>query len=178
MALILNVLPYSAMDKEVTDLIIKIGKPVDGVGSFAVQLDWEEIVMITNLDIDSGDITRGKIRELYTSSPPPLNIWTYPMGHEIRFIFDKFILENVEISPYGLIVSNPSEMLESIKSRPESIGYIPKSWVTDDVQIIPLDPSTQESLRQPVLALADQVPEGAGWNFISCLQRSWEPEPE
>ena len=149
-----------------------------GTGDYAFQLGWEEIVVITNLEskIDSGNLD--SIRELFTAANPARMVLTYPKGDKLRILLQEAVLGAEEITPYALVVSEPGEMVQSVIQNKDSIGYIPESWVTSDLKVIHLDPNIQETLRQPVLGLTLQEPDGLVRNFLACLQNSWDRDSE
>jgi hypothetical protein len=105
-------------------------------------------------------------------------VLTYPKGDQLRILLQDAVLGAEEITPYALVVSEPGEMVQSILQNTDSIGYIPESWATRDLKVIPLDPGVQETLRLPVLGLTLQEPDGLVRNFLACLQNSWDQDSE
>jgi hypothetical protein len=172
-AMILQVTPYQALDLKETDIIIQIGEPDMGISGYALQIGWEEIVLVASPDVEIDKLDMDGIKAQFTASKPQMQIWTYSEKHEIKRIFDEWFLLGEKTSPYGQVVPNPGEMLNSILIETNSIGYLPISWASEDIQIIPIQPSVQETLRQPVLALTNHNPEGQMLIFLNCLQDSW-----
>jgi hypothetical protein len=177
-AINLEIITNSILDDEAADIHILLGEPGGGTGDYAFQLGWEEIVVITTLDskIDSGNLE--SIRELFTTANPTRMVLTYPKGDQLRILLQDAVLGAEEITPYALVVSEPGEMVQSILQNTDSIGYIPESWATRDLKVIPLDPGVQETLRLPVLGLTLQEPDGLVRNFLACLQNSWDQDSE
>ena len=175
-SMILDVIPNFSLDREVTDIALQIGEPAEGVWEYAFQLGFEEIVLVAHPNSKIALDNLESIRHEFTTHKQNRVILTYPAGHKLRELFKDAVLENEEISPYALVVSNPGEMVESIIRDPGSIGYIPKSWGTDDLQIISIDPIIQKKLQQPVLVTTHQEPVGLIRNLIFCLQNSWDQD--
>ncbi|MCJ7701789.1 MAG: hypothetical protein MUO62_09415 [Anaerolineales bacterium] len=169
-AVFLDVVPSASLDPERADIIIQIGEPSKGPAGFAVQLGWEEIILIAHPDVEIQDLTLAKIRGIYTASPPSLQSWTYPENHEIRRFFDQIILGNEPISPFTHIAPQPGDMIAAVSQEPGSIGYALQSWIPGDIQTFTLGNAVQTALRQPILARSLQEPAGPARDFLICLQ--------
>ena len=74
------------------------------------------------------------------------------------------------MSRQALIAPTSEAMLESISSDPGAIGFIPRSWITSDVQPIQIDPDLQIALHKPLLALTPTEPAGELKALVACLQ--------
>jgi hypothetical protein len=173
LAIFLEVVPDAAVSLENSDMIVRMGESKGGIPGYAAQIGWEQILVITNSDVETNNLTVSQIREIFTATPPPLKIWTYPENYEIKRFFEESILGDLDISSYALVAANPGEMLEAIGSEPGSMGYIPKSWLIDDVQVISIDQTYQDFMTYPVLVFTNQEPEGSVKQFLVCLQSYW-----
>jgi hypothetical protein len=160
------------------DLRIILGEPEIGKGEFLYQLGFEEIVIITNIDsnLDQGNLDA--IQGIYTSKNPDRLVLTYPKGDIVQIIFRGAILGDEEITPYALVVTSPNEMLQTIKQNKDAIGYIPGSLVTNDVKVVSLEPDIKGTLKQPILGLTIEEPEGLFKIYLDCLQNLWIFESE
>jgi len=168
--LILNTTTSRKLDLDSSDMIIQLGEPERGLSFFAVQIGWEEIVLISSPDTDISNLTLELVKEQFTALKPQYSVWTYPRNHEIERYFSKLILHGQDQSPYSQLVPNPEIMIDIINETEKSIGYTLKSYLNGEMEIIPIDPVVQESLKQPVLLIMEQEPEGEIKNFISCVQ--------
>ena len=63
-------------------------------------------------------------------------------------------------------------MLASIAQDPAAIGALPRAWFSEAVKPAEIDQDLRELLLQPVLALAEEEPQGIVREFLSCLQRT------
>jgi hypothetical protein len=171
-AMILRVVPRQILDLEEADIVIQIGEPDLGFYGSAIQIGWEEIILVASPDVEIDNLGVDQIKELFTSLKPQMQIWTYSESHEINHIFVEWFLLGERESPYGQVVPNPGEMISSIQTSTNSIGYLPKSWVVNDIQTISIYPLVDENLRQPILALVNQNPKGQVRIFLNCLQNS------
>jgi len=175
--MILDIQPDTLPKDGTVDIAIIIGEPETWDGITAYQLGWEDIVFITNVDSKVNLRKLESIRGYFTATQPIYNIWTYPQGHPLQKIFGEVIMGEENISPYAIIAPNPGEMLDAITQDSNAIGYIPGSWLTDDIKTITIDPSIQEALRKPILALTSQKPDPLIQNFLACLQINWDQNP-
>ena len=110
------------------------------------------------------------VKNLFTSHQKGIEIWTYPEGHEIQNLFNQRF-DILEISPYSRIAPNPEAMIETINQQENAIGFIPSSYLFEDVQVIPINDIEKDQLRFPVLVLSNDEPGGEIKLFIHCLQQ-------
>ncbi len=171
-ALILDEKPATSLELGAADLILRVGEPPEGVSGSAALLRWEEIVMIAHPDAEFDNWDIAKLHDIYTASPPPYQIWTYSPGSELRPIFDAAVLGDADTSPYAFLAPDPDAMLEAVANDQHAIGYLPKSWLTDDVRTVDVDTDLQNAFRQPILALTDTEPEGVLRVFLVCVQEA------
>lgn len=174
-AVSLEILSQSSLPADQTaNITILMGEDLIANGIHAYQLGWEDIFLVSNTGVSMDLANLEKIRQDFMDAKPSLHIWTYPEGHVLRTIVEEVILENGHFSPNAMIASNPGEMADTILKDPEAIGYIPGSWLKEGIKTIPLDPSIQARMRQPILALTDQEPDILLSAYLVCLQSSWD----
>ena len=149
---------------------ILVGEPAGDITSYANILGWEELVVIVHPAVSPAGWTLSRIQETFRDPPTGRIVWTYPQGHELRRVFDQSVLDGQPTSPEAFLVPNPKAMLTSISSNPGSIGYIPRSWLTERVLRLPLDEIPQSKLRIPILAITPREPTGLLRNVLVCLQ--------
>jgi hypothetical protein len=158
-----------------TEIFISLGLP-PGIENFhATLLGHEEIILIMQIPIDINSIDLESIRNAYLSLDTQFQAWAYPSNNQSRQIFDNAMLDNNALSPHVMIAPNPTAMLEAIMNNPRAIGYIPKSWKTDAVQVVSLGTELEDSLLQPVLALSNGEPTGVSKMLLNCLQQALKP---
>lgn len=173
-----NILDSPIPEKMNADLRIILGEPGIGGWEFMYQLGLEEIVIITNIDSNLNQGYLDAIQEIYTAENPDRVVLSFPKGDIVRTIFQGVILGDQEIMPYALVVTSPNEMLQNIKQNKDAIGYIPGSLVTNEVKVISLEPDIEETLKQPILGLTVQEPDGYFKIYLDCLQNLWMLEAE
>ena len=116
-----------------------------------------------------------QLRELYSEPSSIYQIWAYSEGNELRAIFDGAVLGNAALSSYVFLAPDPAAMLEAVAADPMAIGYLPKSWLTQNVQTISVASELQDAFEHPVLALTNAKPEGNLRNYLVCLQQNGNP---
>jgi len=158
-----------------TEIFISLGLPPGMENLYATLLGHEDIILIMQAPIDIYSIDLVSIRNSYLSLDTQIQAWAYTSNNQSRQIFDNAILDNNALSPHVMLAPHPSAMLEAIMNSPRAIGYIPMSWKTDAVQIVPLDTKLEDSLLQPVLALSNGEPTGASKLLLTCLQQALKP---
>jgi len=169
-SLIQNLKPDRPFEWENADVSIMLGEPDGGVSEFSALLGWEDIVIVAHHELDTGTYDADVIRQVYTQYSRETKVWTYPEGHELRRFFEKTLIKDVALTPGALIAPGADQMQNAIQGNPNSIGYLPKSWMTKDLQAIKLDPSIQSALRLPILAITQKAPSGPLEVFLGCLQ--------
>lgn len=177
--LLVNEIPATAFTEVKADLAIRLGAPAEGM-PYAAPLAWEQIAVIVHPDNPvkslDGEILRGlftgQIRnwEAVGGMDQEVQIWAYLSGDEIRQVFEAGLFEGEPISSLALLAPDPAFMLEAIAADPAAIGYLPGAWMNGEVRALNLSKELSNSLRAPVLALAPAEPEGAGREFLLCLQ--------
>jgi ABC-type phosphate transport system substrate-binding protein len=190
-ALFVDEVPASALDSVRADLVFRLGEPVtaptegqeENVGDdtgITIPLAWDEIVVIlhpennasiADLDVLQG-LFSGQIMRWDELDGPvnPVQVWIYPEGEEARQIFDTIILGKAKNTSLAGIAPDPAAMLEAVSADPNAIGYLPLSWITEETPQLRIEKGFFPGLRQPLLALAGEEPEGATLILLNCLQ--------
>src|SRR5690606_29519212 len=69
------------------------------------------------------------------------------------------------ISGQALIVSDPATLLQNVAANRGAAGLLPAAWATGDSLR-----AFEYGLSLPVLAFANQTPQGAARSLLACLQ--------
>lgn len=173
-AVLAQVKPYNSLDLIASDIIIQLGEDNLAEDQYPVQLGWGQLVLIVNPDLPDASLDEGTIQDNFTALSPVFQVWTYPPDHELRNLFDRVFLVSEATSPAAQIATGPAEMLVAISQDPTALGYVLDSWVTSEVQTLPVDTATHAALRQPILAVTQHDPQGALEQYLACLQ-NWQP---
>lgn len=152
------------------DVALWFGKTTQEFSGYAVSLGADEMVVIAGEDINFQNLTQAQLRQLYTDPDSIFHIWTYAEQNELRKIFDQTILKEATLSSEIFLSPNPAAMLEAIQTDSQAIGYIPKSWLTSDVNQISLERDLQAAFGQPIFALTKTEPQGRLRSFLICVQ--------
>jgi ABC-type phosphate transport system substrate-binding protein len=165
--------PYVALlinDGSSPDITLQLGEPDKKFSGFSALLGWEKVVFVANQENDISNLEQKEWIGIFTQSPPELSVWSYPENSTLRLLFEEIILNGNDITPYASLVPDPESMLEAIRQDKKSIGYLPESWVTEDLTVIELDYATQKELQLPVLGVTESEPEGVVNAILVCMQ--------
>lgn len=167
----------SAADPEFSngDLTLWFGEPTQGIPGFAASLGMEQIILIAGSNVVLRNVDGEQLQALYSEPDSIYQIWTYSEGNELRTLFESTAIEGTPLTSAARIAPNPAAMMEAIASDPMAIGYIPRSWYSEDVQNIAVVPDLQAALDHPILALSDTEPQGNLQQYLVCLQQSENP---
>jgi hypothetical protein len=197
LALILWERPSTSPDFRQADLSIRLGAPPAEEGYLAL-LGETEIKVIVHPSSAFADLVRAglfgntanygqktdpplTLQEIktifqkgYTASGQPLQVWIL-QGDDVRRYFDAVILDgtdflSAEVAPQARIAPDPAAMLVAVSSDPAAIGYLPATWLDDEVHPLVLDNALSLKLRLPILALAKAEPQGVSRTLLGCLQ--------
>ncbi len=162
--------PSSAFDVGAAEATLVLGAPPEGFTGSPTLLGWEQIVVISDPNIAVTQLEVLDLIKIYTSLEPAYQVWSYPENSELREIFDEILLDYREVSPHTMIAPHPGALLESIEEESQWVGYLPQSWLSgENIQLVPLDDEITTALRQPVLALTLDEPQGVTRIFLKCL---------
>ena len=178
-ALFVSEIPTPALEPTEDDLVLWFGEPPEAAG-FSAPLAMEEIVFIVHpenpvrsLSVeDLAGLLSGKIDswEQLNEIDADVMVWAYPPGNEVEQIVSNELLQGDSITSQGYLAPDPSAMLDAVSSKTGAIGFLPRAWMTEDVKTIELEGGEGVDLRQPVLALTAESPQGAVRTLLSCLQ--------
>jgi hypothetical protein len=178
-ALIVDKRPVSSIDIKDNDITLWWGEKPAQV-SFAYPIAQDELVVILNLVNSNSNLSTNELIALYSGKvnnwdeistfQHTVSVWSYPEGNELRGIFDENILRDQHLTPLAFLAPSPKAMLEAITSDPGAIGFLPRSWLNQDVFSTQIDLELQNELSKPVLALANTKPQGGPRILLDCLQ--------
>jgi DNA-binding transcriptional LysR family regulator len=178
-ALVVNEVPAPHLDIHKSDLALRIGFP-EGSTAFSAPLGMEEIVLIAHpsnpveiLNIeDVKNIFKGVTTSWFEINGYELEIeiWINFTDGDIHQAFQKGILDTLSPATMSQIAPDPAAMLTAVGNNPSAIGYLPRSWLSEEVKTINISSHSGDLLRQPLLALSVNEPIGNGRTFLVCLQ--------
>jgi hypothetical protein len=167
-ALRIQELPISALEIGAAEAILKLGPAPEELFKdvHTTLLGWENITIISSPDIPPSQLEQPDLQILYSAVEPAYQAWIYPQGSELSTIFNHHFLANEATSPHLLIAPDPEAMLEAISAQPNSVGFLPQSWLSDGVTVN----IVQGEFRQPILAFTKNEPVGLTVEYLKCLE--------
>jgi ABC-type phosphate transport system substrate-binding protein len=171
--------PPSAIDFNAYDLTVWFGEKPEEV-KFATPLTHDELVLIVNPANPIQELTLGEARSIFAGQVQewseisnferPVSVWTYPDENLLQSMIISEVMEDDHFSSLAHLASSPQAMLEAITRDRSSIGFLPRSWLNDEVSQIQINQDTQGALRKPILALTKNKPQGSIHTLLACMQ--------
>ncbi len=168
------------------DIVLELGQPAaNEAGRYLSQVGSEQIVVIVNKanpleqlsNDEAGLIFAGQQSTWSDGSGQPIQLWALPDGDPARRVFDQTILPTQPLTTQAMLAPDPTAMLQAISQNPNSIGYLPASFLNatgsvnpSDVHIVQLEQSAETALHQPVVAITQGEPVGLLRSLLVCLQ--------
>jgi hypothetical protein len=146
------------------DISLRVGELEDMV--FPVyQLGEEEIVVVVNRESSIQNLTLEEAQAVFAGrGDESVQVWVYPSGLDLQIVFDQFVMKGRSVTSFARLASSPQEISDVLNSESDAIGFLPKHWVVGNVREV-------YSLGTfPVLAVAQEEPQGAVRTILGCLQ--------
>ena len=179
-ALIVEKKPFNSIQFDDSDLTIWWGEKPDQV-TFAYPLAQDELVIILNQANPNQNLATNELLALFggrvlnwdeiSTFQHEVSSWIYPPENELRETFQENIMGDIKFTPLSYLAPNPQAMLEAVARDPGAIGFLPRSWLNQEVLQSQFDPDLQAALNKPVLALTGTKPQGGTLTLINCLQK-------
>lgn len=171
--------PASSLSRH--DIVLEMGNQIEiGASTYAAQVGWEQVVVLVNganplLQVSSDKLEQifsGKVLDWESGSNQLIHVWVLPEGETTRQIFDNALGLTKPLAPEALLAPDPVAMLKAVSQDESAIGYLPQSFLSKNgsVKILQLEPSLQQALRQPVIAITQGEPSGQARSLLACLQ--------
>ncbi len=173
-------IPADQLDLAVADLALRFG-PAQKQPTYAAQLGMDEVVLVANPANLLSNLTPAEVTAIYTRKTTQwsdlvngqsqlIQAWSYLPGDDLRQVFDLAFLGGDHLTPHAYLAPDTTAMLEAVSKEPAAIGFMLKSQVDQTVKIIRLDGQPAADLNQPILALANNEPQGNLRQLILCMQ--------
>ena len=147
------------------DISLRVGEP-EFLASPAYQIDTEEIFIITHRQSPVQNLTLEEARAFFAGqADPSVQVWVYTSDEDVQVVFDQFVMEGRSVTPAARLAVNPQQMSDTLVKETNSIGILPRHWKVGDVRDVYLVATV------PVLAIAQDEPEGVIKELLACLQK-------
>jgi DNA-binding transcriptional LysR family regulator len=159
--------------------------PVDRQGLYDYQVGWEQVVVVVNKNNALVKLSNDLLKQILSGqtvnwengSIQPIQVWALPESDPTRRIFEQALALDGPLANETKLAPDPRAVLKEIATQENAIGYLPHSYLIDknssdvnSVKIIQLDPSLEQSLHQPVIAITQGEPTELTRNLLTCLQ--------
>ncbi len=149
----------------VADIRLQIGEP-KYLSSFAYQIDTEEILIVTHRQSPIQNLTLEEAQILFMGlGDSSVQVWVYASGEDVSEVFDQFVMKGRSVSSSASVAVSPQQMSDVLNSESNTVGILPKHWKAGDVREV------FSVATVPVLAIAQDEPQGVINQLIGCLQK-------
>jgi ABC-type phosphate transport system substrate-binding protein len=164
------------------EIAIRLGAPAWAQPYFATQIGEEQIVIVINPQNPLSTLSNEMLRQLYsgqvtewseleTSFDQPVQVWDYPPGEDLHEVFVTALWGASPQPILAYLAPDPDAMLVAVSATPGALGYLPRSWLGEgDLITVAVEEKLSSALRQPVLLLTADEPQGLLRAWLSCLQ--------
>lgn len=162
---------------------LQLGESPD-LSAFVTQVGSEELRIITSPGGNLSQVTLAELQSIYQGTlqdwaeveasgrSGAITVWAYPEGNSLRSLFFQKILSGSASLTLFHLAPGPAQMLAAVGTVPNSIGFLPSSWVDDSVQQVEISGLPQDALKFPVLAVATRQPPEEVVKLLHCLAGS------
>jgi len=183
-----RVVPRAELSLEESDLILRLGERLDD-DPFVAVMGVEQIVVVagdnvpvSSLSLDSlqaiyaGQITQwGEVPEAnegVDGKEAPINVVSYPEGHEIEILFKRAYLNDEPIQSNPQVFLTVDFLQKVMESSPYALGFLLESQVPEGMRIISITDEEPIHSNQFVLAITARAPQGRLKELLLCLQNA------
>jgi hypothetical protein len=183
-----QVLPRSDLSLEESDLILRLGEPLE-TDPFVIIMGVEEIVIIAGTDVPVSSLNLENLRAIYAGTltlwgevgdfdqggsvtGQPIQTFSYPAGHEVEILFRRAYLSDAIVGVNSQEFMTLPFLENLLATYPYAIGYLLRSQVPEDVRVIEIASDETIANQQYVLAVMSKEPSGGLKQLLLCLQNA------
>jgi hypothetical protein len=178
-ALFVDVVPQNSQEFNTSEVVIWWGNKPSEV-DLAFQIAEESLVVIVNPDNKNFQMSTSELQGLFNGHiehwtdisilDEDVAVWIFPESSFPSELFNLAILEGQQYSRLAHLAPSPGPMVAEVKDEPGAIGFIPHAWLSAEVAQVTIEPESQTTLNQPVLALVNSEPSAGIRDLLACLQ--------
>ncbi len=181
-----------------SDLLLSLDNfnPFEKNNHQTYQIGTDQLVLISNKSNPMETATKKMVQKIYENRMPfwkdlqgecttcfnskitdaindkSINFWAYPAANPIQILFIWSIMDGNPITLSAMIAPDPQAMREAVQINPTAIGFLPKSWVNDDIKVIEIEDMVKDELNLPILAIIKSMASQQLKDLLLCLQAS------
>lgn len=185
---------------ETIDVTLRWGEP-DSLPGYAVTIGESALVFIVNAQnplvrlplARLEEITTGSLRtwrDLYTNCQncykeqpssdvldQPIQMYVYPDSEDAQAFFVDFFDEKMHTTlTSAILVPSTHAMNQAILANPAGLGYLPEQAVDANLKPVNVTQNGKTlDVKQPMLAITDEEPQGISRQWLACLTQSVSP---
>ncbi len=169
--LVLKETPAGSLELDQADLSIRLGSPAETTG-YTASLGTLEIRLYTNSGNPAEEISLDELTSLYTRQPGGAGnqskFYAYLPGDDLRQAIETLLGQ-----PAGRLVEEvPTQdaLMEALATSDNAFGFGISGTTGEGVRALRISDVESKQLQIPVLAYADDEPDGLTRSLLACLQ--------
>ncbi len=185
--LTVDLLPESDLTLDEADLVIELG-PKETDDPFISVIGEETLIILLGADVPIQTISQSELTQIFTgqyqtwgelaaipadssAAVQPIQVFSYPPGHELRQTFTDRIMNGSTITESAQMVNTVEAWTASIENAPFGISYGLESQITSSrIQTLAIEDDDPAGRQLLVLAVTPKEPSGSLKSLLLCLQ--------
>ena len=152
-------------DPASANISLRLGEP-ELLIAHPYQIGSEDILVVTPRQSPVQNLTMEEVRELFAGQGDlSVQVWVYAAGENVQKVFEQTVMQGRSVTSSARLATSPQQMSDVLNNTPNTVGILPRHWKVGDSRSVYTLPDV------PVLALADEEPQGAVQAVIACLQK-------
>jgi hypothetical protein len=145
----------------------------------------DKLLVIVNPDNPISSLRREQLLEIYlqeqkswtvpSGASQEISLWAYIEDDPVQKAFES-VLSDIPLKFRSVnIAPDPKAMVATIKSDPNALGFIPRSWLVDGIKELTITPPLMDSY--PILAILPDQMNDPSRSLVGCLQAPTGQKP-
>lgn len=155
------------------EIYLRVGEP-ENIVSPVYQIDEEEILIVTNRESTVQNLSIEEAQTLFSQGTPMAQIWVYSSGTDVQIVFDQLVMKGRSVTSFAKVAVSAQQMSDILNSETNAVGILPKHWnpSTSSGQGLGNVRDVYSMGKIPVLAIANEEPQGVIVDLLACLQNN------
>ncbi len=157
-------------------VILRWGEPGNLTG-YTYEIGTDQLSIIVNPANPIQNISLDQLRAIYrgtqmtwSETGTSIAVWSPMQGEDIEQVFNEIALPFDQVTSLASLAPSPEALRSAVANDVGAIGVVTWNWVDETVKYIPITDVSTATLTMPVLAILAEEPQGAVYDWLSCMQ--------
>ena len=186
--IVTDIRPKNNLDLADADLILRLGTK-EGADPYVAVMGTETIVIIAGDAVSVTSLSQETLQAIFSGrlqnwmdvpemfgeeidNNQPIQILSYPEGHEIHLLFQETFLDGGRITEDSFVFSTDDYLANLIQKNPAAIGYTLGSQIPNTASTLDITDTDPSVGQHHVLAVTPAEPQGTLRALLLCLQNA------